>query len=183
MQLELHNLRRKVKRYQDVLANTEAYRKAWVEELQQRIMDELNFIIGEVSLKGEVEARSDMDNLEAVVLNLGAVRSGMSQRVNEHLRQDLIKHNGALIYQQLFNGKVIVLIQYPQIEGYGQARAPKTIAIYRPEELQEPYFVRHVEEFMQEITLWEDYDDDEPHQQRIGFQLNFGGPEEDERVR
>jgi hypothetical protein len=143
-------------------------------------MDELNYIIGEVELKGEVEVRSDMDNLEAVVLNLGAVRSGMSQRVNDNIQQDLIKHNGALIYQQLFNGKVIVLIQYPQIEGYGQAWAPKTIAIYRPEELQEPYFVRHVEEFLQEITLWEDYDDDEPHQQRIGFQLNFGGAEEDE---
>ncbi|RME96393.1 MAG: hypothetical protein D6772_11950 [Bacteroidetes bacterium] len=179
MQLELHNLRRKIARYQEVLNNTQNYRKIWVEELQQRIMDELNFIIGEVELEGEVEVRSDLDNLEAVVLNLGAVKSGMSQRVNDHLRQDLIKHNGALIYQQLFNGKVMVLIQYPQIEGYGQARQPKTIAIYRPEELQEPYFVRHVEEFIHDITLWEDYDDDEPHQQRIGFQLNFGAAEED----
>ena len=67
----------------------------------------------------------------------------------------------------------MVLIQYPHIEGYGEPRPPKTIAIYRPEELKDPYFIRHVEEFLQEITLWEDYDDEEPYQ-RIGFQLNFG---------
>ncbi|MCB0563296.1 MAG: hypothetical protein KDD01_02845, partial [Phaeodactylibacter sp.] len=53
-----------------------------------------------------------------------------------------------------------------------QPRPPKTIAIYRPEELKEPYFVRHMEDLIQEITNWEDYDDDEPNK-KIGFQLNF----------
>ena len=76
----------------------------------------------------------------------------------------------------LFNGKIIVLINYPFIENYGQPQPPKTIAIYRPEELKEPYFIRHMEEFLQEITKWEDYDDDEPTK-RIGFQLNFGQEE------
>ena len=66
-----------------------------------------------------------------------------------------------------------MLLNYPFIENYGKPRPPKTIAIYRPEELREPYFIRHMEEFMQEVTNWEDYDDDEPNQ-RIGFQLNFG---------
>lgn len=173
MNLELANLKTKVSRYKQILDNTKKYRKVWVDSLQQQIMDELNYIVGEVELSAEVEVRSDLENLEAVVLNLGTVRSGMSQKVNDTIRQDMIKHNGALVYQQLFNGKILVLIQYPQIEGYGQPRAPKTIAIYRPEELREPYFIRHVEELLQEVTLWEDYDDDEP-QQRIGFQLNFG---------
>ena len=134
--------------------------------------------MGQVGLNGTVEVRSELENLEAIDLTLGTVRSGMSHRVNETIQRDLIKHNGALVYQQLFNGKVMVLIQYPYIEGYGEPRPPKTIAIYRPEELKDPYFIRHIEEFMQEITLWEDYDDDEPHQ-RIGFQLNFGQQDED----
>ena len=60
------------------------------------------------------------------------------------------------------------------IEGYGQPRPPKTIAIYRPDEIKGPYLVRHMESFISEVTNWEDYDDDEPHQ-RIGFHLNFGG--------
>lgn len=179
MDIELQNLKRKVDRYNEVLANTKAYRQVWVDSLNQKILDQLNFIMGQVGLDGKVEVRSELENLEAIDLTLGTVRSGMSHRVNDSIQRDLIKHNGALVYQQLFNGKVMVLIQYPYIEGYGEPRPPKTIAIYRPEELKDPYFIRHVEEFMQEITLWEDYDDDEPHQ-RIGFQLNFGQQEEDQ---
>jgi len=133
--------------------------------------------MGEIGLEGEVEVRSDLENLEAIVLSLGTVQSGMFQRVNENIKRDLIKHNGSLVYQQLFNGKVLVLIQYPFIESYGDPRPPKTVGIYRPEELKEPFFARHIEELMQEVTLWEDYDDDEPHQ-RIGFQLNFGASPE-----
>lgn len=34
-------------------------------------------------------------------------------------------------------------------------------------------FIRHVEEMLQEVTTWEDYDDDEPTK-RIGFKFNFG---------
>ena len=29
--------------------------------------------------------------------------------------RDLIKQNGSLVYQQLFNGKILVLINYPYI--------------------------------------------------------------------
>ena len=75
------------------------------------------------------------------------------------------------------------MINYPYIEGYGEPRPPKSLAIYRPEELKEPFFLRHLEEFITEIFNWEDYDDDnngaEPNQ-RIGFRLNFENPEEEE---
>ncbi|MEO1715180.1 MAG: hypothetical protein AAFU60_17770, partial [Bacteroidota bacterium] len=123
-------------------------------------------------LEAEVSTKCDLENLEAVVLSLGDIKSGMSKKVNNSISRDLIKHNGSLIYQQLFNGKVIVLINYPAIENYGQPRPPKTIGIYRPEEIQPPFFIRHLEEFMREVTNWEDYDDDEPHK-KIGFNLNF----------
>ena len=89
MDTQFVNLQRKVNQYREVLDNTEAYREVWKESLCQQIMDQLNHIIGEVGLKAEVEIRAEMDNLEAVVLNLGTVRSGMSQRVNDHLQRFL----------------------------------------------------------------------------------------------
>jgi hypothetical protein len=90
------------------------------------------------------------------------------------MRRDLIKQNGSLVYQQLFNGKIMVLINLPFIEKYGQPQPPKTIAVYRPEELKDPYFQRHFETFVTDLTAWEDFDDDavEPNQ-RIGFKMNF----------
>jgi hypothetical protein len=110
-----------------------------------------------------------------VTLTLGSTASGLAETVGGSIRRDLIKQGGSLVYQQLFNGKVLVLINFPYIEKYGQPQPPKTIAIYRPEELKEPYFLRHIETFVSDITAWEDYDDDvvpEPNQ-RIGFKLNF----------
>ncbi len=166
-------MKRKVDFYKDVLTNTENYRKAWQLELKNLIINILQDIAKQVELPVKVEERVQMENLEAVVLSLGTVKSGMYQKIEHGIEVPLVKQSGSLIYQQLFNGKVIVLIQYPYIENYGQPRAPKTIAIYRPEELKEPYLLRHFEDFIHEITTWEDYDDDEPSK-KIGFEMNFG---------
>jgi hypothetical protein len=170
---ELFNLKQKIAQYKNVLQNTQNYRAVWKESLRDEIVGKLKGLVESTSLEAKIDVRSEMENLEAIVLSLGEAKSGMFQKVNEEVQRHLIKHNGALIYQQLFNGKVIVLINYPFIENYGQPRPPKTVAIYRPEELKEPYFVRHMEEFIQEVTNWEDFDDDEPNK-RIGFELNFG---------
>lgn len=179
MDTQLFNLQRKVLQYKEVLQQTNIYREKWKEILKQEIIDQLTYLSKECGLGGEVEERGELENLEAVVLSLGEVRSGMYQHVNDELKRDLVKHKGALIYQQLFNGKVMVLIQYPYIEGYSEPREPKTIAIYRPAELQPPFFIRHMETFISEITHWEDYDDDEPTQ-RIGFKVNFPTGEQEE---
>ena len=181
MDTQLYNLKRKVDQYKEILGNAEKYRNKWKESLRDYITDQLKSLSKESRLEAKIELRSDMENLEAVVLNLGEQRSGMFARVTEDVERHLIKHNGSLIYQQLFNGKIIVLINYPYIENYGKPRSPKTIAIYRPEELKDPFFFRHLEEFLTEITNWEDFDDDEPNK-RIGFELNFGQtPLEDAR--
>lgn len=177
MDTQIFNLQRKVLRYKEVLQQTALYRETWKQSLKQEIKDQLTHLAQESGLEGEVEERGDLENLEAVVFSLGSVRSGMFQQVNRNFQRDLVKYNGGLVYQQLFNGKIVVLVQYPFIEGYSEPRSPKQIAIYRPAELQPPFFVRHLETFINEITHWEDYDDDEPAQ-RIGFKMNFAPGEE-----
>lgn len=171
---ELFNLKRRVIQYKEVLKNTTTYREAWKEHLKANIIKQLETLIEATGLEATVSVREDMDNLQAVVLSLGDIESGILQQVGaSKIPRSLIKHNGSLIYQQLFNGKVVVLIQYPMIEGYGEPQPPKSIAIYRPEELTEPFFVRHMEDFMKEVTNWEDYDDDDKPAKQIGFNLNL----------
>lgn len=172
MSTEHFNLQRKVNTYKGIVKNTRAYRDVWKESLKDMIVKQLTEVSTAVGLEGKVEVKSELENLEAVVFSLGDVKSGMYQEVNESIKRHLIKHNGSLIYQQLFNGKVIVIINYPFIENYGKPHPPKTLAIYRPEELKEPFFVRHLEELVTDITNWEDYDDDEPNK-KIGFKFNF----------
>jgi hypothetical protein len=79
------------------------------------------------------------------------------------VKRTMIKSNGSLIYQQLFNGKIMVMIVSPYIEGYGQPKPPMTLEILRPDELKAPFIIRHVEAFLRDITEWEDYDDEQPH--------------------
>lgn len=163
---------RKVEHYHEVLENTKTYREIWQKSLKKDIAELLHKAAKLAKLSCTIEEHSEIRNLEAVTLSLGSKKSGLGEPVGDGLHRDLIKQNGSLMYQQLFNGKILVLINYPFIEKYGQPQPPKTIAIYRPLELKEPYFIRHLETFIAEITTWEDYDDDRLNEDRIGFKMN-----------
>lgn len=178
---EISNLQRKVETYHDVLKNTVQYRQIWHDSLKSEIIDYLTELSEKAGLKGTIEEREELVNLGGVIFSLGAEKSGMTHEVADNIHRDMIKQNGSLIYQQLFNGKVMVLINFPFIENYGQQSQPKPIGIYRPEELKKPFFIRHLEVFIQEITQWEDYDDDNnggaKDHQTIGFHANFDPPQ------
>lgn len=172
---DIQSIKNKATRYHEVLENTRRYRELWTTGIKQKIVDQLGLLSEAGGLAATIDEVTEILNLEAVVLNLGVRESGLGEPVGNGLRRDLIKQNGSLVYQQLFNGKILVLINYPYIEKYGQPQPPKTLALYRPEELKDPYFQRHVETFLTEVTAWEDYDDDmvsDPNQ-RIGFKMNF----------
>jgi len=171
---QVSNLKKRVEHYKDILSNTELYRAAWTDGLREEIIKELTENVNAIDLPATTELQGDMENLQAIVLSLGDQQSGMYHKLGGDLKKHMIKHNGSLIYQQLFNGKIIVLINFPSIENYGEPRPPKTVGIYRPEELTPPFFVRHLEVFVTEVTNWEDYDDDEPsNNTRIGFDYSL----------
>ena len=107
---EIFNLQRKVDQYKEVLQNTVKYREEWKASLREKIRSTLQHLVTATKLEAEIIIRSEIENLEAVVLNLGTAKSGMFQKVSEEVHRDLIRHNGALVYQQLFKGTVIVLI-------------------------------------------------------------------------
>jgi hypothetical protein len=171
---DLANLQKKTEQYKSVLDNTIKYRLVWKKELKMFIINQLQTYIDACGLTATVEERGELSNMEAVVLSLGISESGLAEPLSKTMHRQLIKNNGSLVYQQLFNGKILVAINMPFIEKYGQQQPAKTCAIYRPEELKEPYILQHVETFISDITHWEDYDDDinDPNQ-RIGFKANF----------
>lgn len=173
----INSLRKRVDTYKEVLKNTEVYRELWKKDFKDQVIKQMTELIKKCELSARVDVVEQMENLEAIVFSLGEIKSGMYQKVSDSIQRHLIKHNGSLIYQQLFNGKILVLVQYPFIEGYGKPRPPHTIAVYRPDEIKDAFVVRHLETFFTEITNWEDFVNDEP-QKRIGFDLNFGATEQ-----
>ena len=161
----------KVERYQTILSNTKSYRERWDSQLRALITEELESMLKVSKLDGKIELQDKVRHLEFIVLSLGSEESGISEIINDKTDKPLIKNNGSLVYQQLFNGKVQVMIGYPYIEGFGEPRPPKVIGIYRPEEIKAPFLIRHMEEFIKEITQWEDFDDDDTPSAIIGYQM------------
>jgi hypothetical protein len=178
--MDFGSLRVKADAYKRVLENTHNYRKAWHDEIKPLLLKNLKLIIDEIGVKSEIKEVNNIENLEAVILDLGKSSSGISESLEDTgIKRTMVKQNGALIYQQLFNGKVMVMISSPHIDGYGEPKPPKSLEILRPDELKEPFVVRHVELLLKDITEWEDFDDDQPQKTTIGFNpIGFGLNEE-----
>lgn len=163
MAIDLGTLISKANDYKQILENTDDYRKKWAKKMKPTILKTLKEILKQTKIKGTIDEQDNIENLEAIILNLGRSASGIRENLeNTDIKRAMIKSNGALIYQQLFNGKVMIMTVAPYIEGYGEPKPPKPLEILRPEELSEGFIIRHVEVFLKEITEWEDYDDDEP---------------------
>ena len=170
---ELTPLKNKVSHLKQILQNTHNYRQVWKDELKAFIISQIESMTKAADLDVDIEVRDQIDNLEAIVISLGKRNSGISEKLEDDLSRPFIRHGGILIYQQLFNGKVLVMIHYPFIEGYGEPRPPKNMAIYRPEEIKQPYILRHLEELVKQVAEWEDYDDDDVNSKKIGFNVNY----------
>jgi len=163
MAIDLGTIISKANDYKQILDNTSQYRKLWPKKMKPLILRTLKEVLKQTEIKGKVEKQDKIENLEAIVLDLGRSASGIRENLEDtDIKRAMIKNNGALIYQQLFNGKVMIMTVSPYIEGYGDPKPPKPLEILRPEELTQSFIIRHVEVFLKEITEWEDYDDDEP---------------------
>ncbi len=178
--MELGTLISKVNKYKQVLDNTNKYREAWHTEVKPTLITTLEEILKLSTLpKGEITVKENVENLEAVVLDLGRSSSGITENLEDSgVKRTMIKSNGSLIYQQLFNGKIMVMLVSPHIEGYGQPKPPVSLEILRPDELKVPFIIRHIETFLKDITEWEDFDDDEPQKGTSAFTpIGFNHPE------
>jgi len=174
MKIDISILKEKVDEYKKVLANTQNYRQQWKDKTKQFIIDILRDIVQQTGLKAAVTVKNNIENLEAIILDLGRSSSGIAENLDDtDVKRIMVKNNGSLVYQQLFNGKIMVMLVSPHIEGYGEPKPPLSLAILRPAELSAGSIIEHVKELLDDITEWEDYDDDDPRKKQpfepIGF--------------
>ena len=135
--MEYSKLNKKVDSLNIVLQNTIDYRSQWNKKIKKLIVKTLKGIIKNSNVKAEVDIHDQVLGLEAVSFALGTVESGLFERVGDNVKKPLIRMNGVLMFQELFNGKISIWINYPFIQGVGEQKAPKMIEIVRPHELKE----------------------------------------------
>lgn len=167
---QLASLQAKAQQYREALQNTARYRMIWQEGVKANLVSWLKELAQSCNITVEIEERMEVEGLESVIFSLGLEPSGLKEILEGDNRRDLMRQNGSLIYQQLFNGKIIALINLPYIEKYGQPQEPRSVAIFRPDEITEEQIAAHLAEFLGDLTMWESYDDDAMQPAtRIGF--------------
>ncbi len=168
--MDYSKLKNKVKSLNEVLNNTKEYRKEWDNGLRDKIINTLEEINKEGNVNAEIDIYDQLYGLEAVSFTLGKEESGIYEVVNDEVKQPLLRMNGLLMFQQMFNGKISIWVNYPYINGVGEPKPPRMLEIVRPHELKEVNILRYVEMLIDDVREWEDYDDDEPaSHHNIGF--------------
>lgn len=174
MSKENTQLSEKIADYQQVLMNTTVFRKAWTDSIKGMIRKTLQDFLGGSGLNGKLVENTDMENLESITLDLGRSSSGIAQsKETAEIKNFMIKNNGGLIYQQLFNGKIMAMVNQPHIEGYGERKEPQFVEIVTTEEINEVLILEHVEIMLEILTQWEDFDDEGPQKKTVFNPIGF----------
>lgn len=163
-------LKERASKYHNILQQVVDYRGAWADNLKEFIKNKAQSILDHTDISAQIEIEERFENLESITISLGKSVSGIAENVSG-AKRTIIKDKGALIYSQLFNGKVQAWMTYPLIEGLMQPKQPKMIGIYGPPEFDEKLIMSNFDDFFKELIEWENYDDDQPGQttNRIGF--------------
>ncbi len=167
-------LKDRAKRYQEILDQVVTYRDEWGSSLKHFIINKSEEILKQTDINANIQVEERFKNLESITISLGKSLSGISEVVDENVNRSIVKDQGALIYSQLFNGKIQVWMTYPLIEGLMQPKPPKGMGIYAPPEIDERHIMTKFDEFFKELIEWENYDDDQPNHSsnRIGFGMH-----------
>jgi len=164
-------IKEKAAKYKSLLSTVDIYRTEWNKKLKKYIIKESKAILAATEIEAEVNSETTVSGLEAITIKLGMRRSGIYEKVDGGEKKAIWKDYGALIFGQLFNGKIQVWMTYPILEGLMEPRPPRMIGIYAPPEFNDALVLSNMEFFINELIAWEDYDDDVPTDKpkAIGF--------------
>lgn len=165
-------LKERAKKYTDVLQQVVDFREAWGSSLKQEILDTIDKVLAQTGISANIEIEERFEHLESITVSLGKNISAISEKIADNTSRPIVKDMGAMVYSQLFNGKVQCWMTYPLIEGLMQPKQPKMIGIYAPAEFNEELILGNFDSFFKELIEWENYDDDQPGAEattRIGF--------------
>ncbi len=133
----------------------EKNRKDWNDSTNALIYETFQSVAKNVpNLNWEVKKVEAMENLDVIVLGFKNEPSGIAGQIQGVLRF-FAKISGKLIYSQVYNGEVYVLIDYPHVENHVERQPPKFIAKYKPSQISEDLILDHINEFLDEMHNWE----------------------------
>ena len=153
--------------YGEELANIEARRNQWINRTRDEIYKTLGNIKNLAKIEDLVTQKVVGDNnSEAVNIGFPDRHSGIVYRIGGEISV-AVKYGGYLSFSQIYNGKIVVFIEYPYVEKYVGKTEHKLLSVHEPSDFTEDLVFSYFENFIKEMILWESRDINP-----IGFKIN-----------
>ncbi len=150
-------------RYIESLVKTEERRQLWVTETKGKILEVLKAIEKTFEFEWSVQLLEDIKNYQTINLSFANTQSGLEEilvnnKTGRKRKKSYIKHGGYLAFCQSYNGKINVIIGFPDIEIWVLPMEAKVIATVEPSHITEELITEYVVKFLQTMTEWEGED-------------------------
>ena len=169
---QLQRIKSKTEEYIHSLQKIQKRHQEWTQTTKNLILQTLDKIVQSVpnewyvGLQEYNEKAPQSINLESASLHLKNMYSGIVYKTIDSVKS-YVKYGGMLSYAQTYNRTITVSIYYPHIEQWVEKREPLFLGNFEPSEITEDLILKHLEDFLNAMTEWEDNERDP-----IGF--NFG---------
>jgi hypothetical protein len=144
----------KIEVYKQSLAKITENRKIWSDRVKQLIYDTLLKVKKASDLDWHVQKVEGLTNLEAINISFNNQGSGLIETTNTGRRHN-VKHGGALIFTQAYNGQIFIIYTYPYIDNWVGQLDNKLIDKVEPEKISEEFVLNQVAMFLEEMSKWE----------------------------
>lgn len=141
--------------YMQSLKQTETYRNMWNGTTEKLLLGKLLEIAHAYPNIGwKVDRFEAVGNLESIGLIFPDGPSGLTDRSTGILKP-IEKKGAKLIFGQMYNGKIAVVLSFPLIEGATQPLENKILDHVTPDEITPAFIEKQVESFLEELKEWE----------------------------
>lgn len=160
---DIEKIKMKVNIYSQIAQTTSEKRRIWEAQKKEQVFSVLERIKRDTSFDDVNIIKADLySNYGGVFFQLKNQPSGISATLDNGGFQNFVKNGAALAFSQSFNGDILVVITYPQIEKITSGNNSKLLGRISPIEITEQFISEKVDQFLDEIIKWEQGDQKEP---------------------
>lgn len=152
--MTIDHLEERIKDYTLSLEKVLQKKREWESSARPCILRTLEEIRDKFPIGWTVQQFNWMWYNEAVNITFKTLPEGLEHLAKGSGDGELIK-GGALVFSQLHNGDVSVMVLFPFIDTVSADSGTLDLGTYRPEEISEKLVIEKVDEFLKEMIRWE----------------------------
>lgn len=149
-----HNIEKAVLRHQESLKKIEERRNLWVKDKKKELIDVLTLVSTTFSADWQCQNFKAAENLETVNITFNDHPVGIFEKSAAGVKS-YPQSGGYLAFAQSFNGKIHVVVGYPNIEGITEQKAPDHLDTIEPTQITESKITEYVIAFLDKMSEWE----------------------------